>query len=199
MTKNAPRMKAPIQTWTSRCTVDGLKTIAQKSTISARSTGSPSITRGSPSRSTGTMWWPAGVCCQLLATTIQIDEKIEPSATMQVEKKCILGDTRSQPKTSTRQEAGLEEEGEDALGGQRRAEHVADEARVGGPVGAELELHDDAGGDADGEVEGEDPGPEPGRGLVERVAGARGSGPRGRPAPPPCRWSAAGRCSGRRS
>ena len=34
--KNAPRMKAPNHTWTNRCTVDGLKTIAQKSTISAR-------------------------------------------------------------------------------------------------------------------------------------------------------------------
>ena len=47
------------------------------------------------------MWWPAGVCCQVLATTIQTEENIEPSATMQVEKKCIRGETRSQPKTST--------------------------------------------------------------------------------------------------
>ena len=101
MTKNAPRMKAPIQTWISRWTVDGLKTTAQKSTISARSTGWPSTTNGRPSRSTGTTWWPAGVCCQLLATTIQIEEKIEPSATMHVAKKCIRGETRSQPNTSS--------------------------------------------------------------------------------------------------
>ena len=37
------------------------------------------------------MWWPAGVCCQELATTIQTDEKTEPSATMTVEKKCMPG------------------------------------------------------------------------------------------------------------
>jgi hypothetical protein len=51
-------------------------------------------------------------------------------------------------------EARLQEEGEDALGGECGAEDVADEAGVGGPVGAELELHDDAGGDADGEGDG---------------------------------------------
>ena len=39
----------------------------------------------------GTIRWPAGVCCQELATTIQIEEKIEPSATMQVAKKCRRG------------------------------------------------------------------------------------------------------------
>jgi hypothetical protein len=36
-----------------------------------------------------------------LATTIQTLEKMEPRATMQVEKKCIFGPTRFQPKTST--------------------------------------------------------------------------------------------------
>ena len=36
ITKNVPRMKAPIHTWSSRWTVEGLKTRAQKSTISAR-------------------------------------------------------------------------------------------------------------------------------------------------------------------
>ena len=39
MMKKVPMMNAPMRTWESRCTVDGLKTIAQKSTISARSTG----------------------------------------------------------------------------------------------------------------------------------------------------------------
>ena len=101
MTKNAPTMKAPIQTWTSRWTVEGLKTSAQKSTISARRTGSPSMKSGPPSRIIWTMWWPAGVCCQLLATTIQTEEKIEPRRPSAVAKKCIFGDTRSQPKTSS--------------------------------------------------------------------------------------------------
>ena len=49
------------------------------------------------------------------------------------------------------EEARLEEEGKDALGGQRAAENVADKARVGGPVGPELEFQDDPGGHADGE------------------------------------------------
>ncbi len=119
------------------------------------------------------MWWPAGVCCQLLATTIQTEEKIEPSATISVEKKCICGPTAVPAEDEHGEEAGLEEEGEDALGGERRAEDVADEARVGRPVRAELELHDDAGGDADGEVEREDLGPELRRGLVEGLLRAQ--------------------------
>ena len=71
------------------------------------------------------------------------------------------------------QEAGLQEEGEDALGGQGAAEHVADVAGEGGPVGAELELHDDAGGDAHREVDGEDARPEPGHLVIDDVAGAQ--------------------------
>src|SRR5437667_3202168 len=90
ITKNAPRMYAPINVCTSRCMLEGLNTIAQKSVISARAVN--------PSPTT---WKPAGVCCQEFATTIQIDEKIAPSATMQVAKKCIFGGTLSQPNTST--------------------------------------------------------------------------------------------------
>ncbi len=87
MINAAPRMKQPIQTCTRRWTVDGLKTMAQKSVISARRMAAPSTTQGWPSRSTLTMWWPAGVCCQLLATTIQMALKIEPRATMSAAKK----------------------------------------------------------------------------------------------------------------
>ncbi len=83
-------MKAPSSTCTSRSTLEGLNTIAQKSVISARAAAP-----------VPTMWKPAGVCCQELATTIQTAEKIEPSATMTVATKCMPGDTRSQPNTST--------------------------------------------------------------------------------------------------
>ena len=79
MMKKAPMMKAPSNTCVRRCTVEGLNTRAQKSRISARIMGSPFTNQGAPSRVIWTMWWPAGVCCQLLATTIQTDEKIEPS------------------------------------------------------------------------------------------------------------------------
>ena len=58
------------------------------------------------------------------------------------------------------QEATLEEEGEDAFRRQQRPEDVAHEARVFGPVHAELELHDDAGGDAHGEDDAVDLDPE---------------------------------------
>jgi hypothetical protein len=43
----------------------------------------------------------------------------------------------------------------------------------GGPVGAELELHDDAGGDAHREVDGEDARPEPGHLVINDLAGAQ--------------------------
>ena len=79
--------------------MEGLNTSLQKSVISARITGSPPTNQGAPSRVICTMWWPLGVCCQLLATTIQTEEKIEPRETIRVEKKCIFGPTRSQPKT----------------------------------------------------------------------------------------------------
>ena len=50
---------------------------------------------------------------------------------------------------------------------------VADVAGVGGPVGAELELHDDAGCDAHREVDGEDARPKPGHLVIvsRRCAG----------------------------
>ena len=83
-------MNEPTSTCVSRGTLDGLNTMAQKSVISARAPKGPL-----------TIWNPAGVCCQEFATTIHTAEKIEPSDTMQVEKKCILGETLSQPKTST--------------------------------------------------------------------------------------------------
>ena len=58
------------------------------------------------------------------------------------------------------EEAALEEEGEHALRGEQAAEDVADEARVVGPVHAELELLDDAGRDAEREDQAVDLGPE---------------------------------------
>ena len=71
------------------------------------------------------------------------------------------------------QKARFEEEGENAFGRQGGAENVADVAGVGGPVGAELEFHDDAGGHAHGEVDGENAGPELRHGVIAVVAGAQ--------------------------
>jgi len=68
-----------------------------------------------------------------------------------------------------RQESGFEEEREDALCRQRRTEHVSDEAGIGRPVRAELELHDDPRRHSHGEGDGEQLGPEPGCGLVDRL------------------------------
>ena len=54
------------------------------------------------------------------------------------------------------EEGRLEEEGEQRLEGQRRAEDVTDEAAVAAPVHPELELLDDAGDQAEGEVDREE-------------------------------------------
>ena len=66
------------------------------------------------------------------------------------------------PEDPEADERGLEEEGEQALEGERGAEHVADEARVRRPVHAELELLHDARDDAHGEVDEEEGAEEPG-------------------------------------
>ena len=71
-------------------------------------------------------------------------------------------------------EGGLHEEGDDALDSQRRSEDVAHEPRVVGPVGAKLELEDDACGDAHGEVDAEEALPELGGLLPEGSVGLRG-------------------------
>ena len=64
------------------------------------------------------------------------------------------------------EEGGLEEEGEDAFHGEGHADDAAGAAGELAPVGAELELHGDAGDDAEEEVDCEDPGPEAGGGVV---------------------------------
>src|SRR5262249_43437485 len=102
MTKKVPTMTAPISVCARRLTDDGPNTTPPKSATTARMIGWPAASiQGRPSRSTGTISWPAGVCCQLLATTIQTAENIEPSATMSVAKKWKRGLTRSHPNTST--------------------------------------------------------------------------------------------------
>ncbi len=66
---------------------------------------------------------------------------------------------------------GFEEERHQPLDGQGRAEDVTDIVAVIGPVGAELELHGQAGGDAQGEVDAEQLAPELGHVLVDLLAG----------------------------
>jgi hypothetical protein len=63
------------------------------------------------------------------------------------------------------EEGRFEEEGEDAFHGEGLADDAAGAARELRPVGAELELHGNAGDDAEQEVDGEDLGPEA-RGLA---------------------------------
>ncbi len=67
---------------------------------------------------------------------------------------------------------GLEEEGEDAFHGERLADDAAGDAGELRPVGAELELHGDAGDDAEDEVDAEDASPEAGGLIPLRVVGA---------------------------
>ena len=58
------------------------------------------------------------------------------------------------------EEPALQEEREDAFGGEQAPEHVADEPRVVGPVHAEFEFLDDARRDAEGEDQPVDIRPE---------------------------------------
>ena len=57
--------------------VDGFNMTPRKWAVSARFTEPPL-------RAMLTIRWPAGVCCQLLATMIHTAENIDPSATMEV-------------------------------------------------------------------------------------------------------------------
>ena len=65
----------------------------------------------------------------------------------------------------------FEEERHQPFDGQRRAEDVADIVAVIGPVGAELELHGQAGGHAQGKVDAEQLAPELDHVLVDLFAG----------------------------
>jgi hypothetical protein len=77
----------------------------------------------------------------------------------------------SLPEKEQADEGALQEERECALHSQGLGDDVTGKGGEGGPVGAELELHRDAGHDAEDEGDGEDLAPEP-RGLVvEVVAG----------------------------
>src|SRR5476651_1688852 len=89
-TKKAPDKNEPSQTCVKRSILEGLNTIAQKSVISARAC-----------MPLPTIWYPAGVCCQELATTIHTAENILPSVTITVAKKCTDGRTLFQPKSNT--------------------------------------------------------------------------------------------------
>ena len=67
--------------------------------------------------------------------------------------------TRSQPKRSRARNPDSRKKAKMPFGGQGAPENVPHETGIGGPIGAELELHHDAGGHPDGEDEAEDPGP----------------------------------------
>ena len=91
---------------------------------------------------------------------IQSALKWAPKTTMKIENSHSRGPEPVAAEQHQPEEAALEEEGEHAFGREQAAEHVADEARVVGPVHPELELLDDAGGHADGEDQAVDLDPE---------------------------------------
>ena len=67
-------------------------------------------------------------------------------------------------------EGRLQEEGENAFYGERRAENVADIMGVVAPIGAELEFHRHAGRDAHREIDPKERSPEFRRVAPDRVA-----------------------------
>ena len=70
----------------------------------------------------------------------------------------------------------LEKEAEDAFHGERLADDAARNPREARPVGAEFELHGNAGDHAEDEVDGEDASPEARRAIPCFAAGAQGHG-----------------------
>ncbi len=134
---------------------------------------------------------------------MNIAESIVPRATSQMQARWTAFGRRSQPKIQRPEEGGLEEERREALHRQRSAEDVADEARVGRPVHAELELLHQAGDDADGDVDQQQGAEELGEPLVLGLAVAVPGGlqdrdeegePDGRPG-----RTGSGRCSSSRT
>jgi len=71
------------------------------------------------------------------------------------------------------EEGRFKKERENAFHGDRLCDDAAGELRESRPVGAELELHWNAGDDAGEEVDAEDSGPEAGGVVIGGVAGAQ--------------------------
>ena len=97
-------------------------------------------------------------------------DRHEPNQTSQPLTMYALRPTLLLAEQQDAEEARLQEEREQRLGGQRRAEDVAHEPRVVSPVGSERELHRDARGDADGKRPREQAHPEICERLVVRVS-----------------------------
>ena len=89
-------------------------------------------------------------------------ESTAPSATITDESQCRRAADALLAEEEDAEEGGFGEEGEDAFHEQRLADHRPGELRESRPVGAELELHRDAGDDPGGEGDREDPRPEAG-------------------------------------
>ena len=70
-----------------------------------------------------------------------------------------------------REKTRFKEKREDAFRRQRAAEHIADVSRIGRPVRAKLEFHDDARRHADGERKSEHLGPKSCHLVINRVFG----------------------------
>ena len=86
------------------------------------------------------------------------------------------------------EERRLQEEGGQALHGQRGAEHVADEAGVGRPVHAELELLHQPGDHADGDVDQEQGAEEAGQPALLRDCRSGATSSAGWRPGRPARW-----------
>ena len=90
-----------------------------------------------------------------LATMMKNADTLTPNATIQMHARWTSFGSRAPAEDPQSEEGGFEEEGEQALHGQRCAEDVADEPRVLAPVHAELKLLHDPGRYADREVDQE--------------------------------------------
>ena len=96
---------------------------------------------------------PTGFCMNEFAARMKYADSTVPMWTSHMQAGVQLLGEAAPAEDPQAEERGLEEEREQRLDRQRRAEDVADEARVVRPVHPELELLHDAGDQAEGEVD----------------------------------------------
>ena len=119
---------------------------------------------------------PTGCCIHELATMMKKAESHEPMTAIHRVARCRLLGQAAPAEDPEAEEGRLEEEGEQALHRERRAEDVADEAGVLAPGHAELEFLHEPGGDAEDEVDQVELAPELRHAEVLLVAGAHPHG-----------------------
>ena len=119
------------------------------------------------------IWPPAGVCIQELATRIQKADIDPPSATIAVAKRCMARGTRSQPNIMMPRKPASSMKAMAPSKPRILPKKPPANRREGRPIRAELEFERQAGDDPDAEIQEEQPAPEAGLVVPDDIAGSR--------------------------